>query len=255
MPLDHGFVSRLAPNGVLDPTFGKGGVVVDDQLAWIGEVILDPAGDPLYIGDQPGMCNGFGGGVMARLDSYGQPDRAFGTEGRLSVSPNESRPRQIAIDRRGRILVMRDASSLETRYLTGFVVLSRWNANGTSDPSFGDSAGQSVVGLPGEESRLNVLTVDAHNRVLLAGKLALSEGRGSFPPTSFTLLRLLASGRPDSDFGQKGRVSTRFSRGSRAVATDLLMVGKDRVIVAGPANSRAISPKHGFALARYKLGR
>ncbi len=256
----HIYLARLTPDGALDSDFGQDGWVVNDQQAWMGGMILTQTGKPTYITDQNDAisCEGFGGGLMVRLRGNGGPDLTFGANGQQSVSPEESRPRQIAIDRDGRILVLRDATSSETKHGPDFQVLSRWNADGSFDSGFGTKRGMSVLKLPGGESSLNALTVDLRGRPLLAGKTtsartAYEVEHRIFPRTRFVLVRLRTSGRLDRRFGEGGRVATRFGRGSKAVATDLLISGKNRVLAAGPVVGEAIAGRRGFALARFKL--
>jgi uncharacterized delta-60 repeat protein len=260
------YLARLLPEGGLDAGFGKGGVVLDErhpfyveQHPFMGGIAVR-GGAILYATDQndAANCEGYGGGLLVRLDETGTRDPGFGSGGVLGVTPPDSRPRHIAIDRWGRILVMRDATAGETKYLAGFEVLSRWNADGTLDTGFGHR-GEVALELPGEESGFDAIAVDARGRPLLAGRIApprtrSQEKRHVAAPPKFALMRLRASGRPDHSFGRKGRVITGFGHGSRAAATDIAIRGK-RAIVAGPVLSERIHPNHGFALARYRLGR
>jgi hypothetical protein len=202
-------------------------------------------------------CEGFGGGLLVRLDDSGARDPGFGSAGVLEITPGESRPRQIAVDRRGRILVMRDAMLEEAKHVTRFEAVSRWRPDGTLDTGFGHN-GEVAVKLPGGEGGLNALAVDTRGRPLLAGALApprtpSQAKRRVFAPPKFTLIRLSASGRPDHTFGRKGRVVTGFGHGSRAAATDIAIRGK-RAIVAGPMLGGRIHGGQGLALARYRLG-
>ncbi len=257
-PHHSAFLARLLTDGNLDAGFGKGGVMLDqrepvnlEQHPSMGGVAVH-GGAIYYATDQNdgANCEGFGGGLLLRLDESGGRDPSFGSAGLLGITPPESRARQIAVDRRGRIVVLRDASLTETQYGPGFEVLSRWNADGTLDTGFGRN-GEVAIRLPGEGSSVDALAVDPRGRPLLAGRVSpVFAGRVS---PRFILVRLTAHGRPDHSFGKHGRISTPFP-GVRASATDIAIRGK-RAIVAGPTLGNRLGSGQGFALARYRLDR
>ncbi|HEY7950018.1 MAG TPA: hypothetical protein VID51_04190 [Solirubrobacterales bacterium] len=264
-PHHAAYLARLLPDGSLDTDFGKGGVVLDErspfyleQHPYMGGIAIH-GGAILYATDKndTANCEGFGGGLLVRLDESGTRDPGFGSAGVLDVTPSASRPLHIAVDRWGRILVIRSATAGETESLAGFEVVSRRNADGTLDTGFGHG-GEIAVKLPGETSGLDALAVDARGRPLLAGGIAPPRTpsqvkRHVFAPPKFALIRLSASGRPDPTFGRQGRVVTGFGHGSRAAATDIAIRGKS-AIVAGPVLSGRIHSGRGFALVRYRLG-
>ena len=260
------YLARLRSDGSLDASFGKAGVVLDgpnlrfdEQHSFMGGVAIHE-GNIFYATDrnEGANCEGFGGGLLVRLNKAGGRVPGFGSAGVLSITPEGTRPREIAVDRWGRILVMRDATSEETTFGPRFEVMSRWKADGTLDASFGHG-GEIAVKLPGEESEFDAFSVDARGRPLLAGRIApprtrSQEERSVTAPPKFVLMRLRVSGLADRSFGRKGRVVTGFGHGSRAAATDITIRGK-RAIVAGPLLSAHIDPRNGFALVRYWLGR
>ena len=45
-------------------------------------------------------CEGFGGGLLVRLDEAGARDPGFGVGGVLDITPPDSRSLEIAVDRR-----------------------------------------------------------------------------------------------------------------------------------------------------------
>ncbi len=265
-PHHTAYLARLLPGGSLDASFGKGGVVLDqrdpfyeEQHPFMGGLAVH--GSTIYYAtdqNDSASCEGYGGGLVVGLDEAGARDPGFGSAGVLGVTPGESRPHQIAIDHKGRILVMRDAMTEEAKHVSRFEAVSRWRPNGTPDTGFGHN-GEVAVKLPGEEGGLEALAVDGWGRSLLAGGFAPARTpsqakRRVFAPPKFVLIRLSASGRPDPTFGKKGRVIAGFGHGSRAAATDIAIRGKS-AIVAGPVLSGRIPSGQGFALVRYGLGR
>jgi uncharacterized delta-60 repeat protein len=265
-PHHAAYLARLLPDGSPDTGFGKGGVVLDEQNPFYAEQHPSMGGVAIHGGaifyatdkNDGANCEGFGGGLLVRLNETGTRDPGFGIGGLLDITPPDSRSLQIAIDRWGRILIMRQATSGETKYLASFEVLSRRNPDGTLDTAFGHG-GEIAVKLPGEESGFDALAVDAQGKPLLAGRVARPRmpsqvRRHIFPPPEFVLVRLRASGRPDQTFGKQGQVVTGFGHGSRAAATDIAIRGK-QAIIAGPVLSEHIHPRRGLALVRYGLGR
>ncbi|HEU4737103.1 MAG TPA: hypothetical protein VFS48_08785 [Solirubrobacterales bacterium] len=258
------YLARLLPNGSLDAGFGSGGVVRDERDPFYAEQhpsmngLAIHGGAIFYATTNGSECEGFGNGLVVGLNEAGGRNPGFGSVGVLDVTPPTTRALRIAVDRSGRILVMRQATPGETNYLASFEVLSRRNADGTIDAGFGHG-GEIALKLPGEEGGLDALAVDARGRPLLAGRVAPPRTtsqvkRHIFAPPRFVLIRLDASGRPDRTFGKRGRVVTGFGRGSRAAATDLAIRGK-KAILAGPVLSAHVRGGKGFALARYRLGR
>jgi len=263
-PHHAAYLARLLPDGSLDASFGEGGVVLDgpnlgfhEQHPFMGGVAVH--NDAIFYAtdqDEAANCEGFGGGLLVRLNAAGGRDPSFGSAGILSITPEGTRPRKIAVDRWGRILVMRDTTSEGAG--RRLVVVNRWNANGTLDAGFGHG-GEVAVELPGEESEFDAFSVDTRGGSLLAGRIApprshSEEKRSISAAPKFLLVRLTASGRPDHSFGKRGRIITGFGPGTRVGATDIAVSDK-RAIVAGPAVSGHLDPPSGFALARYWLGR
>jgi uncharacterized delta-60 repeat protein len=264
-PYDFGYVARLADNGALDPSFGTGGLVVDHTVAWTGRLARESSGSLLYVGDLRGSCyigdGGYAGTSLIQLGGEGKPNPSFGSDGRVQLLPHESRNLGLTVDNQGRIWTLTQPSSLETEFRWfNRAIVSRLLPNGSVDMSFGGN-GQVMVRLPGEESRLLAIAVDSRGRVLLAGQVSTStaatrQKRRQLAPMRFALVRLRTSGRLDSRFGHGGRVFTAFGARSRAVGTDLMVDGANRVLVGGAARGKSLMRGgRGFALARYLNGR
>lgn len=264
-PYYFGYVARLADNGALDPSFGAEGLAVDPTVARTGRLAREPSGSLLYVGDVFfGSCVSYAGQYagtwLVQLGGYGKPNPTFGSGGRAQLLPPESRNLDLAVDSKGRIWTLAQPSSQEAEFLRfNQVIVSRLQPNGSVDTSFGNG-GRVKVWLPGEESRLLAITVDSRGRALLAGQVSTSttatrQKRRRPAPMRFALVRLRASGRLDGGFGHGGRVFTAFGPRSRAVGTDLMADGTNRILVGGAARSKLMHGGRGFALARYLNGR
>jgi uncharacterized delta-60 repeat protein len=140
----------------------------------------------------------------------------------------------VAIDSRGRIVVGADDRVV------------RFMPNGTLDRSF---AGDGEA-TPPFEGRIGSVTVDAQDRIILAGRAPDPRDRQL---DAFAVGRLRPDGTPDSSFSGDGQVVTPIggtqTDEARAVAID----DRGRIVAAGlsyEGKGRARRPL--FALARYR---
>jgi len=135
---------RYNPDGSLDQSFATNGFLEYGTATEI-EVAYDVA---VVAGDKIVFCGfnltfGSSTGQMTlfRLNSDGSFDDSFGTGGKVFKEVgNVEIGRQLAVQNDGKILVSGEAvSNLMTG--EGFLWVCRFNADGTSDETFGDAAG------------------------------------------------------------------------------------------------------------------
>ena len=152
-------VSRLTPDGAIDPTFGTSGSTevifwnpVEASSAGVSGLAVTPSGEIVgsghvdYIGG-----DGHGSAGVFRLTSSGQLDPSYGTAGGVEVAfrnPDGSLvswfPSAMTLDADGRATVTADGSPA-----AGNAILTvRLTAAGVPDPSFG-AAGDGRVVIPG----------------------------------------------------------------------------------------------------------
>jgi uncharacterized delta-60 repeat protein len=238
-------VARFTPSGVLDPSFGHGGLA--QALFWNpvlaasagvtglattrdGEVIA--AGHIDYIGG-----DGHGSAGVFRLSRDGQPVHDFGSGGHVEVAFKKQGggfhqwfPCGLAVDSVGRILVTGDGTIGSEPALLS----ARLTPGGAFDPSFGPAGdGLSVTpGLSdGGETTCGATTSAAG---------ALTVGVGS------RLVRLQTNGSPNDSFAPGGllTITAPPDVGVNAVAR----WGAHRVVLAGQAGNDVY-------VARYLLGK
>ena len=236
-------LARLTAAGSLDSTLGSGGIVetLPFGLQLSPTVLaLQPDGRILLAGD----------GVMARYNTGGQLDQSFGSAG-LALLIN-GRLTAIALQPNGQILVAsggpaRDAfpPSFDTLSVAGLI--SRYNANGSLDTTFGASGQAASV------PTASAIVVQSDGRIVVAGsvisKLILPDDTG------FGLVRYNSNGTLDATFGKRGLVVTDFGPTGPIAEPFALAVQPNGAItaggVAGPAQRAFGATPSSFALARY----
>ncbi len=277
-------LSRYAPDGSLDPSFGDGGRVV----AALGDhseadaAVFQPDGEIVVAGSAGGLL------TLTRYAPDGSLDTSFGDGGEV-VSGLRSVTRWVALRGDGKILVAggRRAGKDDRCHLT----LARYEPAGSLDRSFGDG-GEVTTRL----ACANAAVVQADGRVILAGTLGAggagrrlaiarytragsldaSFGHGGWAIPALggryaasaaaaqpdgklvlaassgnrlALVRYTRRGAPDPSFGDSGQVVA-AGRGDKG-AEALLVGGDGKLVVAGTARSPG-SHLDRFAVSRYR---
>ncbi len=211
--------------GSRDRSFGtKGFTIVSTPAAPTGDfsdVLILKSGKILAAGGPDGS-NGF---LLARFKTNGRPDRGFGPGG-LRIQPFNGapeRPRAIAgldFDSRGRIVAAGLASGPGAGNDSfGF---ARYLPNGARDTSFGDG-GIKIV-QPGSFGAAFDGASARGNKVVAVG-----ETNGDL----VGVVRLKASGQPDSGFGPGGIRSFHVPGSSFDEADAVLPLGNGSMLVGG----------------------
>lgn len=240
-------LARYNLDGSLDNTFGTGGKATSD-FSGDSDVIAGLAVQP------DGKIVAAGGAAvgpfsarrlhfaLARYNSDGSLDPAFGTGGKLtadfgtfvsnfSLSDEAS---DVALQRDGKIVA---AGPVFTDKGVSFVV-ARFNADGSSDTNFG--SGGKVRTDFANNSFAKALAIQADNRILVAGS--------TFDPEAdfdFALVRYTTNGSLDPSFGTEGKRTTDFGGRDELKAITLQADGK--ILVAGRSQTDGVD----IALARY----
>lgn len=229
--------ARFFSNGVLDPSFGEGGVatldIPGDGFDLGRDVAVDPQGRVLVAGIavKTGGLETNSSMTVVRWTGSGAPDPSFGGNGVVKVNatglpigsaaPVVSSGSAIAIDGAGRILVGGSAGT-QTRSTP---IVARLREDGSLDPGFGVSGVTPVTLSPGSAGSVGSL-IPSGDEITVAGGVRVGETEG------FGVGRLLASGAPDPAFGEGGTVVTTRA-GVELFASDLMLDAAGRVIVTG----------------------
>jgi uncharacterized delta-60 repeat protein len=161
----------------------------------------------------------------------GALDPSFGSQGKLFGSGGST---ALARQADGKLLTL------------GGLQLTRLNADGSIDASFGSGGTVTIVANGGALDAMRALALQPDGRIVVAGNTSL--------PTvplgdDFVVFRFNADGSLDSSFGSGGKVVTDFNgKTDRAVA---VMVQSDGRIVAAGNAVNATNTDQDFALVRY----
>ncbi|MGZ5214942.1 MAG: delta-60 repeat domain-containing protein [Caldimonas sp.] len=243
---DYNFaLARFLSDGSLDATFGSGGTVVTD-LSGAGNdnaaesLALQADGKIVVAGWN--QLGGSGSDVVAALARYnpdGSLDSTFGVAGQLSdtgLIDDYGGPASVAIQADGKIVLGKNVDSAGVDF-----ALSRYNANGTPDASFGVNGVVTTDFGGASQDRSQTMRIQADGKIIVAGASPLDQ---SGPV--FALARYRADGSLDTSFGSGGKVLTDF--GVSFAIVDALAIQADGKIVAvgGASNGTWFA-----AVARY----
>jgi uncharacterized delta-60 repeat protein len=237
---------RYNSDGSLDSTFGNGGKVTTDfnggldQASAIGlqadgKIVL---GGFATAGGNPHMA-------LARYNSNGSLDPTFGdlSAGKVVTSLNGIRDfaNALAIQSDGKIVL--GGSIVTSTDTVGMFALTRYNANGSLDSSFGSGGivTTQLVGGNGEDDEIFGLAIQGDGRIIAAGQATFG--------LDFGMARYLANGSLDNSFGINGIVTTDFNGGGDKGRSVVLQT--DGKIVLGGAANLTTGSTGDFGLARY----
>jgi uncharacterized delta-60 repeat protein len=190
--------------GSLDPTFGKGGIVLTNlglnaggsQIQAVpSDAALLPNGDIVVAGN-------FG---LVRYRPNGSLDSTFGTGGLAQLPPNgiASFPPSLAIQPDGKYVWAGEATA--PNGTNGAFAAVRFNANGTVDQTFG-TGGLATTAFPNSNVQgADAVLVQPDGKILLGGE-ALQNSYHA--PAFAALARFNANGTPDQAFGSGGQVQS-----------------------------------------------
>jgi uncharacterized delta-60 repeat protein len=222
-------VARFLENGTLDPAFGSGGQVAVGTGLESGQITIQGNDKILVAGMTLSMGATIQSLVVARLNSDGTTDTAFGANGIASTFISGDAvpvPRGLGIEPNGRIVV---ATSSE---LVGFA------SNGILD------AGLGMNGVSKAPTNVSIrgLTISGDGRIIAVG----TTNQGG--TADFAIMRFFPNGILDVGFGTNGETFTDFSQSEEANAVAVQFDGR---YVAAGSTVNATANSSDFALARY----
>lgn len=221
--------SAFDTSGELDLSFGTDGIVTTDFGKGSDEgraIALQPDGKILVAGTNNGRF------ALARFDQHGVLDPAFGEGGTVATLVSRWNNRPAAVNG---LAVQADGRIVAAGSIWGGFVLTRHEADGSLNPSFGHAGIVRTLSFR-DPSGANAVALQSDGRIVLAGSAR----------ERFAVARYLPDGTLDPSFGLDGKVTTQL--GGRAEAHALVIQEDGRLVVAGfVARDRSRS----FALVRY----
>jgi uncharacterized delta-60 repeat protein len=255
-PRLEGLEDRLTPSsgGLLDPTFGSGGAVLNDlgstASKGLDAVTIQPDGKFLAVG--------FVGGGSAsdfaaiRYNANGTLDAGFGSGGLTTTDFSRRADTAWAVASQpgsgGKYLVAGTATGTNGPSTFGVI---RLNANGALDTTFGAKTSKGkVTANPGGQSNgyCYGMAVLPDGKFLLAGATQYSFTAEGW----ISLARFNANGTLDTSFGNQGTVLTTLKvlmtgGSSNHPGIHVAVDGSGRIVVAG----NVTSPSHDVLVARF----
>ena len=226
---------RFTQDGTLDPSFGKGGIVLtslsegDDEAE---AMAIQPDGKILLTGYSNTKI------ATLRYNTDGRLDRSFGKDGIVttSIRSGEDEAEDIYLQSDGKIVV----AGLSDNGLNNDFALIRYNPNGSLDATFG-KAGIVVTSIREGDDQAATLCIQSDGKIIAAG----SSNNGL--NYDFALIRYNTNGSLDDTYGNKGVVLTDIRKGND-LASAIIVLADGSMIAGGNSNSKNTND---YALIKY----
>ena len=187
-------VARYLPSGVLDASFGRGGIVRTAVYDGASALAIQPDGKIVLAGNTVDRF------ALARYTSDGRLDKNFGRGGRTTTAFGDFANAYALVRQPDGKLVVAGSQSRATGGDT--FALARYNVDGSLDSTFGHRGRVTTsFGEYGADARALVRQPDG--RLVAAGD----------SKSGFTLVRYFADGRIDPSFGRSGTAIASFGTG------------------------------------------
>jgi uncharacterized delta-60 repeat protein len=208
-------VARYNTDGSLDTSFGSGGLAqasFGPNNAYCEAAARQPDGKIVLegwyyvpVGSKPSSSYNIGEIALARFNPNGTLDTTFGSGGEVLTSftvgttPLSVTSRGVVLTSTGQIVAVADNGS--------DIVLARYNANGTLDPTFG-TGGKVITTFPSVTYEEN-LAQQPDGKLVVVGETGPDSSH-----YAWHIVRYNANGSLDATFGTGGVVTTSFASSS-----------------------------------------
>ncbi|UJA18838.1 hypothetical protein HJD18_00550 [Thermoleophilia bacterium SCSIO 60948] len=229
--------TAIAAPGALDRDFGTDGratIRLGGPSNGV-DAAVDPRGRALLAGRE---AFGNGGSAVVRLARDGGLDRSFSGDGRAVVDFSARSDARVfssveaLASARGGVLVAGRIGPKRAGDEFDFQIgVEKLTGAGRPDPRFAAAGRLELDTGPGGDTATDV-AVDEQGRILLAGRT----GEGTPEGPRFALVRLLADGTPDPDFGVRGVADPATLPEGNAVAVEPDAAGGVIVLGTSPGD-------------------
>jgi uncharacterized delta-60 repeat protein len=232
-------LTRYTAAGLLDNTFGNGGVVWVDTVSGQGYgMALQPDGKIVMAGWVTPASRDF---CVMRFNDDGSPDIGFGTSGKVitPIGPENDEARNVAIQSDGKIVVT--GFSVNAAHNTDFVV-ARYTSSGTLDGSFG-SGGIVTTNINNFDIAEGIAINNTTGAITIAGTSNIDYEDDTYHPGSgdFTVVRYTSGGALDGTFGVGGKATFDIGTNTYDEAHSMAVQPDGKLIVAGIAKRGSTS--------------
>jgi uncharacterized delta-60 repeat protein len=224
-------ITRYNSSGVLDNTFGVGGIITKYVTSYSkpsgiaiqtdGKIVISGTS---YNGTNNDIC-------LLRYDTNGSIDNSFGTNGVVisNISSDNDEANAIEIQPDGNILICGKSGN-------NFIV-ARYTSSGALDNTFG-SSGVTLTLLDATNNVANALKLQSDGKIIVSGQAGSGTG----------VVRYTSNGLIDSAFGVNGLIVT--SLGVNDIAYGMALQVDGKIITAGAAQNGTYN---NFSLKRFNL--
>lgn len=216
------FSTLSAQFGLLDPSFGSGGVVtmdINNSNDVMKSIVVQADGKIIVAGYSSNVSSDRF--CLVRLNADGSKDYSFGANGVvLTDFPYTSVVSDIALQSDGKIV----AAGHTWNGTENAFAIARHHSDGALDISFGN-AGKVVADFPGKNAVARALKIQNDGKIILAGQVYTLNNDWD----EFAIARLNNDGSPDLTFGINGRVTTSFAAATQNWANSLALKPKFQV--------------------------
>jgi uncharacterized delta-60 repeat protein len=239
-PTYYLFLARYTVNGILDNSFGNGGII------YFGDDLQDTQPVSIHVLESGKLLVStryFNGPklILARFDSNGSIDRGFGTDDGVTIFEandiSEASPAAVLI-KNDKITILGDGRLNNSSY-DHIALAVRYNENATVlDVAFGDKSGYTTSYF-GEDTipYIHDAVFDTQDRIFAVGRM----GDDSI------LLRYESNGTLDRDFGENGVIKDHLGDASKKSTANNIAIQTDgKIVVTGGSDS-----DENFTLIRY----
>ncbi len=186
-------VARYNSNGTVDASFGNAGIVALNFDAVASEdrvtaVTVQPDGKIVAVGYTYGFGSNYTGVSFAivRFNSDGSLDTTFGTNGKIKANFGSgynidvgSSPPSLVLQPDGKFVVASARQVTASNYIE--VTVSRYNANGTGDASFGNGGTAATRLFPsqvGVAAHSHRIALQSDGKIVLGGDFRYDQASG-----------------------------------------------------------------------------